>query len=224
MENSHQQQIEPRHMGHTFRCRLRWFCDVVKTRRRFNERERDEAAKRYSPLHLVHHSSAAQCSRMVSPHQHRSIISTSCWDWKVQCSSQLSHSSGRFWSHAHYTHSGCESLKHDYLYSIYVWICQVVFVWCTQRHFISTSHWMGGDTSPHLWHIVLFFSFPDPRYRLPCFGWSSRHKNLSDPSSWWQDRSLWSPWWRQGNSHILDIYWVQTSEMELLLLLLMCWC
>lgn len=55
-----------------------------------------------------------------------------------QCS-WLSHSFGRSWSHAHYTHCGCESLKHDYLYLIYNFICQVVFIWCTKSNFILVT-------------------------------------------------------------------------------------
>ena len=111
-----------------------------------------------SSLHGAHHRSAAQCSRMVSPHQHQSIISTSCCDRKVHCSSQLSNSFGSSWSHEHYTRSGCESLKHDYLHLISLLICQVVLVWCTKSHFISIGH---ATLSPHLWQIVrgYFFSF-----------------------------------------------------------------
>lgn len=72
-----------------------------------------------------------------------------------------------------------------------------------QKKFFFSSHLLCEGFS-------FYFFSPDSSYWLPCFDLSSRQKNRLDPSSWWQEQSLWSPRWRQGNrcSHILDIYWV----------------
>lgn len=56
-------------------------------------------------------SSAARCSRM-SPHQHRSITSTSCWRRKMQRSSRRSGSFGRFPSRARVSHPKHACLHH----------------------------------------------------------------------------------------------------------------
>lgn len=73
-----QQQREPRHTRHTFGVGLRWFCDVVENQRGPQWASEREKWSTDSLLDGVPHSSAARCGRMVSPHQHQSIISTSC--------------------------------------------------------------------------------------------------------------------------------------------------
>lgn len=125
-------------------------------------------------------------SGMVSPHQHQSIISTSCWDRKVRWSFEWSHSSGSSWSHARYTHThtrvGCESLEHDCSDLKHHFICQVVFIRRT-KGILS----LRKPFNPlHVAFKDIFCSFPDSPYWLPCFGWPSRRRNLLDPSSWSQ--------------------------------------
>lgn len=113
--------------------------------------------------------SAAQCSRM-SPHQHQSIASTSCWCRKMQRSSRRSSSSGR-WN------------------TLCMWVTQT---WLPPSHTVRLC-WCGAQRTSILHpHTV---SVPDSEYRSPCFGWSSTGRILWGPSSWWQERSWRSPAW-----------------------------
>lgn len=100
-------------------------------------------------------------------------------------------------------------------------------------HTLNVSHW---NTATSVWYAVrlylsdvqkrLFFFYERlnrsqhlstsmtywySEYWLPCFGWSSRHKNLWDPSSWWRDESLWSPGWRK--KHLLSSnLWIRAAR------------
>lgn len=138
--------------AHSMRAPLVLWCadtnrEGASMRQRKEEREATKAAQ--APL-----CRALQFgSGMVSPHQHQSIISTSCWDRKVRCSVERSHSSGSSWSHTRYTHTH------------------------THAHALDVSH--SNMTAP-IWNIIssvrlclsaaqkVFFPFASPltRYML----------------------------------------------------------
>lgn len=71
------------HRRHLFNW-LHWFSNVVETRRGLNERETGRKTgmiETRREMKLSSSSNASKCScRMVSPHQHRSIISTRSLD------------------------------------------------------------------------------------------------------------------------------------------------
>lgn len=92
-------------------CRRRSFfcfvflcvCTDTKRERGLNETEGKERITKTARAYLLGASQLS--SGMASPHQHQSIISTSCWDRKVCRSFERAHSSGSSWSHAHYSHT-----------------------------------------------------------------------------------------------------------------------
>lgn len=96
-------------------CRRRSFfcfvffcvCTDTKRERGLNETEGKERITKTARAYLLGASQLS--SGMASPHQHQSIISTSCWDRKVCRSFERAHSSGSSWSHAHYSHTHTHS-------------------------------------------------------------------------------------------------------------------
>lgn len=101
------------------------------------DRQSERATKTDKILHGAPRSSAAQCGRVVSPHQHRSINSTSCWDRKVRCNALIYPTVLADPDHMHITHTldVSHSLKHDCLSLMYHVICQVVFILGTKKQF-----------------------------------------------------------------------------------------
>lgn len=151
-----------------------------------------------SGVGAVYWSSAAECSRVASPHQHQSIMASSCWDRKVQCSSQLPCSFDS--DHMHITHTLVVSHPNTTESSTSSFICEAELRKKPHSPLIPTS---TAHVAP----------LPDSGYWLPCFGWSSRHKSLLDPFSWWQERSLSSPSRKELTfTHISDPYSLYNTD------------